>query len=89
MDLEISKLDSKHDVGSTDTLPIMWMGERSLEYALAKWGFPSACTSRGSKVLFNVRSENVADLPSFREAYRHCRALLFTSGWYEWKDKQR
>lgn len=50
-----------------------------------RWGFPS----RGSKGLFNARSETVGILPSFKVAQHHRRALVFASGWYEWKDKQR
>jgi putative SOS response-associated peptidase YedK len=89
VDLVVPALEPNQDVRPTDTLPIVRMGERGLEYALAKWGFPSACTTRSSKVLFNARSETVAELPSFREAYRRRRALLFVSGWYEWKEGQR
>lgn len=84
--LEVDTIEPNYDVQPTDTLPIIRQGKDGLGWVYAKWGFPS---NYGSKVLFNARSETVAGLPSFKDAYRKRRALLAASGWYEWKDKQR
>jgi len=89
IDMAVPRINPNWDVRPTDALPIIRQRDGELECVLARWGFPGARPSRGSKVLFNARSETVAELPSFREAYRKRRALLFVSGWYEWKERQR
>lgn len=85
VDLALPPFDPNWDVRPTDPLPMVRAGGGGLECALLRWGFPA----KGNKVLFNARSETVDILPSFRDAYRRRRALVFASGWYEWKDKQR
>lgn len=85
LDLSVPETEPNWDVRPTDTLPVIRQQGGQLECALLRWGF----AVRAGKVLFNARSETVAELPSFRDAYRRRRALVFASGWYEWKDKQR
>ena len=60
-------------------------GERSLD--LLKWGLiPHWCKDpKGGRKPINAKSETVARLPMFREAYRSRRCILpvdgFTNGW--------
>ena len=60
-------------------------GERSLD--LLKWGLiPSWCTDpRGGRKPINAKSETVAGLPTFREAYQRRRCILPVDGFYEWR----
>ena len=60
-------------------------GERSLD--LLRWGLiPYWCSDRkGGRKPINAKSETVARLPSFREAYRKRRCILPVDGFYEWK----
>jgi putative SOS response-associated peptidase YedK len=47
------------------------------------WGFPPAQPKRPA--LINARSETVHQLPTFREAFRARRCIIFADGFYEWK----
>lgn len=38
-----------------------------------------------SAPLINARSETVTDKPAFREAFKQRRALIPTTGFYEWQ----
>ena len=60
-------------------------GERSLD--LLKWGLiPYWCEDpKGGRKPINAKSETVARLPTFREAYRKRRCILPVDGFYEWK----
>ena len=59
-------------------------GERSLD--LLKWGLiPHWCKDpKGGRKPINAKSETVARLPMFREAYRSRRCILPVDGFYEW-----
>jgi putative SOS response-associated peptidase YedK len=54
---------------------------------LARWGLIPAWVedTRNFPLLFNARSEGVAERASFRAAMRHRRALVPASGFYEWR----
>ena len=59
-------------------------GERSLD--LLKWGLiPHWCKDpKGGRKPINAKSETVARLPMFREAYWSRRCILPVDGFYEW-----
>ena len=59
-------------------------GERSLD--LLKWGLiPYWCDDpKGGRKPINAKSETVATLPTFRDAYRKRRCILPVDGFYEW-----
>jgi putative SOS response-associated peptidase YedK len=54
---------------------------------LVRWGLiPGWAKNPGDlPLLFNARSETVAEKASFKAAMRHRRALIPASGFYEWK----
>ena len=60
-------------------------GERSLD--LLKWGLiPNWCKDpKGGRKPINAKSETVARLPTFREAYQKRRCILPVDGFYEWR----
>ncbi|MDR7031800.1 SOS response-associated peptidase [Mesorhizobium sp. BE184] len=53
---------------------------------LVRWGLIPAWVkdTRDFPLLFNARSEGIAEKASFRAAMRHRRALIPASGFYEW-----
>jgi putative SOS response-associated peptidase YedK len=60
-------------------------GERLLDPI--KWGLiPHWCTDpKGGRKPINAKSETVARLPTFRDAYRMRRCILPVDGFYEWQ----
>ena len=60
-------------------------GERSLD--LLQWGLiPHWCKDpTGGRKPINAKSETVARLPTFREAYQKRRCILPVDGFYEWR----
>ena len=60
-------------------------GERSLD--LLRWGLiPYWCSDpKGGRKPINAKSETVATLPTFRDAYRRRRCILPVDAFYEWK----
>ena len=59
---------------------------------IMRWGLvPAWAKDIGPRPLFNARSETVATMPAFRDAWRAGRrCLVVTDGFYEWRrgDKQ-
>jgi putative SOS response-associated peptidase YedK len=53
----------------------------------ARWGLlPGSVTDPAAAApLFNARSEDIADEPSFRDAVARRRAVVPASGYYEWR----
>jgi putative SOS response-associated peptidase YedK len=60
-------------------------GERTLD--LLKWGLIPYWNNdpKGGRKPINAKSETVATLPTFREAYRKRRCILPVDGFYEWQ----
>ena len=58
--------------------------ERSLH--LLRWGpIPHWCEDPGGRKPINAKSETVARLPTFRDAYHKRRCILPVDGFYEWR----
>ena len=55
-------------------------------YGAMRWGFIPRWykTPTDGPLLFNARSEGIADKPAFAEAARKRRCLIPASGFYEW-----
>lgn len=57
-------------------------------FLLVRWGLvPSWAKEMPQSILINARAETIAEKPSFRGAFRHRRALMPVSGFYEWQAK--
>ncbi len=54
---------------------------------LVRWGFIPAWAKdpKNLPLFFNARSETAMEMNSFKAAFRHRRALIPASGFYEWK----
>ena len=100
--LEISALQMAFDLGEqtvqwqpnyniapTNAIPVVTNAEPEI-IQLFQWGLVPAWSKDvaiGAK-LINARAESIAEKPSFREAFRQRRCLIFADGFYEWKSVQ-
>jgi len=68
-------------------LSIVELEDKSLKAVNLFWGLvPSwAKDTKNSHHLINGRSETVREKPSFRAAFKHRRALIISTGYYEWQ----
>ena len=53
-----------------------------------RWGFPGTAADGRELLLFNARSETLAEKPTFRDAFRSRRCLVPSDGFYEWRDRR-
>ena len=87
-ELDAFALTPRYNVAPSQTVPIVRVGEGGRrERCDARWGLvpewvktPSAFKA----LLFNARSETIAEKPSFRDAARRARCAVPASGFYEW-----
>jgi len=76
----------RYNVAPTQMAPIIRLGSDSnlRSFDMLKWGM----TPRWLKVpkpLINVRSETIADKPTFRKSFEQRRCLVPATGFYEWQ----
>ncbi|MBO6633732.1 SOS response-associated peptidase [Parvibaculum sp.] len=61
-------------------------GRPRRRFLLVRWGLvPSWAKEMPQSLLINARAETIAEKPSFRGAFRHHRALMPATGFYEWQ----
>ena len=58
-------------------------GERTLDQLW--WGLIPQIRPEGGRKPINAKSETVASLPTFRDAYRRRRCLIPVDSFFEWK----
>lgn len=66
-------------------------GGKGRELAMLRWGLIPSWTKDpgiGSRMI-NARAETVREKPAFRNAFRRRRCLIPSSGFFEWKKKER
>ena len=70
---------------------LMQAEDGCLELHGARWGLiPSWWKQPKPPALtFNARSEEAANKPMWRHAYRNTRCLMPAAGWYEWRQVER
>lgn len=76
------------NVAPTDTIAVVGEGKAGRSVRLARWGFIpfwwSKPLSEFRLSTINARSEDVAEKPVFRDAFRKGRCLIPAIGYYEW-----
>ena len=83
IDIELSS-NTKFFPGG-DVLTLINDKSRTLRYL--KWGLIPfwAKDEKIGKNLFNARSETLLEKPSFKNAFKNKRALIFSNSYFEWK----
>lgn len=83
----------RYNIAPSQPVPIV-TGPRDGEekgarhFLLVRWGLvPSWAKEMPQSILINARAETIAGKPSFRGAFRHRRALMPVTGFYEWQAK--
>lgn len=85
-------LEPRFNASPTQFLPVMVnqplktdLSERQIN--LFRWGLVPFWTKQldNRYSMINARAETLADKPSFREALKRRRCLVFSDGFYEWK----
>jgi putative SOS response-associated peptidase YedK len=81
----------RYNLAPTQLVPILRLppgSDAGLERVDARWGLIPRWAVEASEfkmLLFNARSETVAEKPAFRDAARSARCAFPASGFYEWR----
>jgi putative SOS response-associated peptidase YedK len=81
----------RYNLAPTHLVPILRLppsSDAGLERVDARWGLIPRWAVEASEfkmLLFNARSETVAEKPAFRDAARSARCAFPASGFYEWR----
>jgi putative SOS response-associated peptidase YedK len=67
------------------TQPVLGVQNDGARVVEMRWGLGSGASATGQ---INARSETVATKPTFREAFRKRRCIVFADGFYEWKNRK-
>jgi putative SOS response-associated peptidase YedK len=76
----------RYNICPTQAVAVVRNTDQGREIVPMRWGFipPWAKRLNDGPLLFNARSETLADKPAFREAARQRRCLIPASGFFEW-----
>ena len=81
----------RYNIAPTQTIPVVRPSDGQRELVPLRWGLVPhwAQNAESAARMINARSETVAEKPSFRDAFRHARCLVPSTGFYEWKQSGR
>ena len=81
------EIDSKYNVAPSQVQWVIAKQDDGLVMQHAMWGFiPS--WSKDNRLFVNAKSETVASLSTFRDAFKKNRCLVPSDGFFEWKGEQ-
>ena len=90
-DIEESEVHAspRYNIAPTQPVPVIRQHpeEPRRDLSLMRWGFipPQAKDSSLAASMINARSETLASLPAFREAFQLRRCIVPADGFYEWQ----
>src|SRR5437879_1606290 len=88
---EIIPLKPRYNIAPSQPVAVVRLlpDENERKLAMLRWGLIPAWTKdlKKARVPINAKSETVAELPTFRAAFRKRRCLIPTDGFYEWKQE--
>lgn len=85
VDCRIGEDAFNRDVYPTDLVPVIVAGQQGLKLTCQRWGYPGY---QGKGVVFNARAESVMEKKMFYNGIRCNRAVIPTSGFYEWNQNK-
>ena len=80
--------EPRYNVAPGAVIPVVaFNGEKARTIVPMRWGLHPSWRKEPpeGRPLFNARVETAAEKPSFRTPYKRRRALIPTTGWYEWE----
>jgi putative SOS response-associated peptidase YedK len=88
---EVIPLKPRYNIAPSQAVAVVRLlpDDRERKLAMLRWGLIPAWAKDPAKARqpINAKSETVAELPSFRDAYRKRRCLIPADGFYEWKQE--
>jgi putative SOS response-associated peptidase YedK len=89
--LDAAALPPRYNIAPTQPVAAVRLGPGGRELAQLRWGLIPywADDPKIGHRLINARAEGVADKPAFREAFRRRRAIVPSTGFYEWRKEGR
>ena len=84
-------LQPRYNIAASQRVAVIRLspGDGWRQLDLMQWGFITAWVKDPAKARqpINAKSETVAELPTFRAAFRQRRCLIPAEGFYEWKQE--
>jgi len=80
--------EPRYNVAPGAVVPVVaFNGDRERSVVPMRWGLHPSWRKEPpeGRPLFNARVETAKEKPSFRSPYKRRRALIPTTGWYEWE----
>ena len=86
-EIALEDYQPRFNVAPTQEAPVVVLGPAGRRLGRLRWGLIPywAEDMRIGSRMINARSETVATLPAFRDAFRARRCLVPADGFYEWK----
>src|ERR1700756_2237611 len=89
---KIITLKPRYNIAPSQDIAVVRLLQDDTERKLAmqRWGLIPAWTKdlKKARMPINAKSETVAELPTFRAAFRQRRCLIPADGFYEWKQDE-
>lgn len=84
-------LQPRYNIAPTQPVAAVRLGPHGRELAALRWGLVPrwADDPKIGHRLINARAESAAEKPAFREAFRQRRAVVPSTGFYEWRTEGR
>jgi len=87
-DLRLWDWEPRYNIAPGAVIPaVAFNGQKERTVVPMRWGLHPSWRKEPpeGRPLFNARVETAKEKPSFRTPYKRRRALIPTTGWYEWE----